>query len=99
MTKKHYSFDRTTEYDEWFDEETFKSQVQIEDRLSRIENDGHFGDHKPLEDGVSELKWKNGRRVYYSIVPENNMILLLGGNKNGQDKDITKAKKILKRYI
>ncbi len=72
MSEKHYDFDKTTEYEEWFEEETFKSQVQIEDRLSRIETDGHFGEHKPLEEGVSELKWKNGRRVYYSIIPEKN---------------------------
>jgi putative addiction module killer protein len=99
MTEKHYTFQTTTEYDEWVDGETRKSRVQIADRLSNIENEGHFGIHKGLEDGVSELKWGGGRRVYYSIIPEKNMILLLGGNKNGQDKDIAKAKKILKRYV
>jgi putative addiction module killer protein len=99
MTRKHYYFDVTIEYEEWFDAETKKSQVQIEDRLSKIENEGHFGIHKDLEDGVWELKWGSGRRVYYTIIPEKNIILLLGGNKNGQDKDITKAKKIIKRYI
>ena len=40
-------------------------------------------------------KWGIGRRVYYALIPEKNIILLLGGNKNGQDKDIAKAKKIL----
>lgn len=99
MTEKHYYFDTTTEYDEWFDGETKKSQVQVEDRLSKIEDEGHFGTHKDLENGVWELKWGIGRRVYYALIPEKNIILLLGGNKNGQDKDITKAKKILNRYI
>ncbi len=99
MAGKHYYFDTTPEYMEWIEGETWKSQVQIEDRLSRIENEGHFGVHKDLDDGVSELKWMNGRRVYYTIIPEKNIILLLGGNKNGQDKDINKAKKIRKRYL
>jgi putative addiction module killer protein len=99
MAEKYYYFQNATEYDEWFEGETKKSQVQIADRLSNIENEGHFGIHKDLEDGVSELKWGNGRRVYYALIPEKNIILLLGGNKNGQDKDITQAKKILKRYI
>jgi len=75
------------------------SRVQIADRLSNIEDYGHFGKHKDLEDGICELKWKNGRRVYYAIIPEKNIILLLGGNKNGQSKDITWAKKILQRYV
>lgn len=99
MTEKHYYFHSTTEYDEWFEEETKKSQVQIDDRLSKIEDEGHFGTHKDLEDGVFELKWVGGRRIYYALIPEKNIILLLGGNKNGQNKDINKAKKILQRYI
>ncbi len=99
MTKKYYYFDATPEYNEWIEAESWKSQVQIEDRLSRIENEGHFGVNKDLKDGVWELKWGGGRRVYYSLIPEKNIILLLGGNKNGQDRDIAKAKKILKRYI
>ena len=75
-----------------------KSQVQIAKRLSTIEIDGYFGNHKDLESGIYELRWKNGRRVYYAYVPESRILLLLGGNKNGQDKDITQAKKILKRW-
>ncbi len=99
MVKKHYFFECSIEYDEWFEGETRKSQVQIADRLSKIETEGHFGVHKNLDDAVSELKWGGGRRVYYALIPEKNIILLLGGNKNGQDKDIAKAKKIRKRYI
>ena len=38
------------------------------------------------------------RRIYYALVPEANVLILLGGNKNGQDKDIKKAKKLLHKY-
>lgn len=79
--------------------ETYKSRVQIADRLSKIQMEGYFGDHKPVGGDVWELKWINGRRVYYAYFAESNIILLIGGNKNGQSKDITKAKKILKKYI
>lgn len=99
MTEKHYYFETTTEYDEWFENETMKSQVQIADRLSKIEKEGYFGTRKDLEDKLWELKWVSGRRIYYALIPEKNIILLLGGNKNGQDKDISKARKILRRYI
>jgi putative addiction module killer protein len=67
-------------------------------RLAAIELDGYFGDHKDLDSGVYELRWKNGRRLYYAYIPESRIILLLGGNKNGQEKDITQAKKILKKW-
>jgi hypothetical protein len=44
--------------------------------------------------GITELRWKSGLRVY-SAERISNLILLLGGNKNGQDKDIRKAKRLL----
>ena len=96
--KKPYVFITTPEYEIWFESESHKSQVQIEDRLEKIEEEGYFGDTKSLGDGTSELRWINGRRLYYAYISELDILLLLGGNKNGQDKDITKAKKILRKY-
>jgi putative addiction module killer protein len=93
-----YTLFKSSEYQDWISGETMKSRVQVAKRLVSIEQDGHFGDHKDLEDYVWELKWGNGRRIYYAYIPESKIILLLGGNKNGQDKDITQAKKILKRW-
>ena len=85
----------TEEYDDWLNEQSAKNRLQILGRISHIRNYGHFGDHKDVGDNVWELKWKNGRRVYYAYIPEKKILLLLGGNKNGQDKDIRQAKKIL----
>ena len=64
-----------------------------------IQVDGYFGDHKEVDEKIDiwELKWKNGRRVYYAYIPEEKILLLLGGNKNGQSKDIAKAKRILEK--
>ena len=87
----------TVEYQEWFENESAKSKFQIQARLSRIKNNGHFGTVRCLKSQLWELKFNDGRRIYYSILPEKNVILLLGGNKNGQKKDIAKAKKILSR--
>ncbi len=47
-----------------------------------------------LKDKIWELKFNDGRRIYYAYIPEKNILLLLGGNKNGQEKDINKAKKL-----
>ena len=69
-------------------------------RLAMIKHDGYFGDHKSisfyekgdLKDKVWELRWNDGRRVYYAYIPEKKILLLLGGNKNGQGKDVIKTK-------
>lgn len=55
----------------------------------------HFGHIRDLGDGLAELKFNDGRRIYYTIIPVNNVILLLGGSKNEQDSDIRKAKNII----
>ena len=94
-----YRLIKSAEYQEWIDSETSKSKVQIAKRLSNIEIEGHFGTiREDLGEGVCELKWANGRRAYYAHIPVANILLLLGGNKNGQNKDISQAKKILKRW-
>jgi putative addiction module killer protein len=89
---------RTIEFDDWLAGESLKSQVQIEKRISNIETDGHFGTINDVGDDVWELKWKNGRRVYYAYLVEPNILILLGGNKNGQNHDIKQAQKILEEY-
>ncbi len=97
-----YKVAKDPKFDEWMDTQPARSQVQIYKRLSKIEQHGHFGDHKSVSDyetgylknAVWELRWKDGRRVYYAYIPEKRILLLLGGNKNGQDKDVTQAKSI-----
>jgi len=88
------------EFSKWIGGETAKSKAQIYVRLANIQNHNHFGDHKSVGDDVMELRWANGRRVYYALKKDNHgaiTILILGGNKNGQDRDIKNAKKILKK--
>ncbi|HVX00494.1 MAG TPA: hypothetical protein VHA52_08685 [Candidatus Babeliaceae bacterium] len=96
--RKSYKLYKTENYETWFAEQTHKEQVQVAERLSKIETEGYFGEHKLLGSFIWELKWKNGRRIYYAYLAELDILLILGGNKNGQDKDISKAKGILKKY-
>jgi putative addiction module killer protein len=93
---------RVPEYIEWYESQRPKEKAQIAKRLTSIEQHGHFGAVKDLGDFLLELKWVNGRRVYYSVMEDESgelTLLILGGNKNGQDSDIKKARKILKKYI
>lgn len=90
-----YSFVTTAEFNTWFENQDDKVKGLVRARFSRIEVAGHFGVVKSLDDGVYELKWKNGLRVYFGYLEKTKILVLLGGNKNGQSKDIKKAKKIL----
>ena len=94
-----YELYKTPEFEEWLDEQPLKSRLQIEERLLLIACEGHFGTYKHLIDHIWELKWTNGRRIYYAYLAEHNVLLLLGGNKNGQSKDINKAQKIFRKYV
>jgi putative addiction module killer protein len=61
-----------------------------------LENDEHFGDTKSVGDGLRELRinYSKGYRVYFKLKDERIIILLIGGDKSTQQKDIEKAKKI-----
>jgi len=86
---------RTKEFGSWFSGLREKTQLIVNARLQRIEHDNHFGTINTF-DGLIELKWKSGLRVYTHKSEATLVIVLLGGNKNGQSKDIRQAKKILK---
>ena len=55
---------------------------------------GDLGDHKGLGDGVSELRIDvgPGYRVYYGMVGQTVVLLLTGGSKGSQERDIARAK-------
>ena len=83
---------RTEEFDTWLLKQPPKTRGIILARLDMLTL-GHFGDHKRFE-GLIELRWKNGTRVYSFMWGDAIVIALNGENKNGQDRDIKKAKKI-----
>lgn len=64
-------------------------------RLARLAR-GLLGDHRPLGDGVSELRihFGPGYRIYVARRGEKLIVLLHGGDKGSQARDIEKAKAI-----
>jgi putative addiction module killer protein len=86
--------------DDWLDSiKDFTTRTRITSRLNRLKA-GNFGDCKYLDDGISELRLKfgSGYRVYYSEIDNVVILLLAGGDKSTQNKDIIKAKEYLKIY-
>ena len=75
------------------------ARARVETRLDRASL-GNLGDHASVGDGVFELRifYGPGYRVYYSLVGENVMLLLLGGTKGTQKRDIQIAKAYLADY-
>lgn len=82
-------------YIKWFRGLRLKEAGQVEARLKRIVNEGHFGSVRDLGDGLWELKFNNGGRIYYARTGKTEITLIWGGDKNGQSRDIKKAKNLL----
>lgn len=89
---------RSSEFERWLGTELAKIQALVESRIFRIEHYDHFGDAKHLGEGLSELRWKNGLRVYFARVGARVVLLLHGGGKNDQKNDIKKARILFERY-
>ncbi|ELS03332.1 putative addiction module killer protein [Xenococcus sp. PCC 7305] len=70
-----------------------KARAKIRARINRIRL-GNLGDCKTVGEGVSELRinFGSGFRVYFAQQGNTIIILLHGGDKSSQDKDIKKAK-------
>lgn len=92
--------EKTDEYREWIDElkdRTARARILV--RVDRL-IDGNPGQHRDLTDGVSELKIAlgPGYRVYYTQRGERLLLLLIGGAKPTQQKDITLAIHLVRNF-
>jgi putative addiction module killer protein len=74
-------------------------RARIQVRVDRLVH-GNPGQHRDLTDGISELKidFGPGYRVYYTKKGNRLLILLAGGDKSTQQKDIQTAILLAKNY-
>lgn len=85
---------------DWLDRLSDAAAVaRIRVRLNRVRL-GNFGVIRALGDGVSELKVDcgPGYRVYYAMAGKTVVLLLVGGDKSTQRRDIATAKLYWKEY-
>lgn len=92
-----YFIEKTTEFDKWLTKlKDLRAKAKILFRIQKLENDEHFGDCEPVGDGIIELKinYAKGYRIYFKEKDGKIIVLLIGGDKSTQQKDIEKAKEI-----
>jgi len=87
------TFHRSDEFDSWL--------AALKDRLGRARivhrirsaEHGNFGDCEPVGEGVSEMRvhFGPGYRIYFTRRGEVIYLLLLGGDKSSQKRDIQRA--------
>ncbi len=95
-----YFIEKTVEFDKWIKKlKDLRAKARILFRIQKIENEDHFGDCESVGDGIRELKinYAKGYRIYFKETDGKIIILLIGGDKSTQQKDIEKAKEIFKR--
>lgn len=95
-----YSIEKTVEFDNWLKKlKDLRAKAKILFRIQKIETNEHFGDCESVGNGIRELKinYAKGYRVYFNESGGKIIILLIGGDKSTQQKDIEKAKEVLKR--
>ena len=88
---------KTNHFEDWLNElKDIRAKTKILVRLKRTEI-GNLGDYKPVGNGVFEMKinYGSGYRLYFGRFKGIIILLLLGGDKSTQSKDIQKAKQIL----
>ena len=75
------------------------TRAKILTRIDRLKL-GNFGDCKSLQEGICELRihYGPGIRVYFGKTGKTVILLLCGGDKSSQTRDIAKAKEYFKEY-
>ncbi len=87
---------KTDEFDNWLSRLTdHRALAKIIVRIERLAA-GNAGDVKAVGGGISEMRINQGAgyRVYYKLTGKTIILILCGGDKSSQDKDIKRAREI-----
>jgi putative addiction module killer protein len=91
---------KTNHFDMWFRQlKDIRAAARIQMRLDRLAG-GNPGDVKPVGGGISELRidYGPGYRVYYQQRGHVLIVLLHGGDKSSQAKDIKRARELAEEW-
>lgn len=88
-----------TPFIEWINSLDKSTKARVQSRLTRL-LENNFGDCKMIDNEISglRLKFGAGYRIYYTEIDNIIVLLINGGDKSTQSKDIKKAKSILQEW-
>lgn len=92
---------QTDEFSKWLRRlKDTNAWARINARIRRLEITGNFGDTKPIGNSISKLRIHYGPRyrVYFTHRGNKIILLLIGGDKTTQQRDIEQAKALSKEY-
>ncbi len=92
---------QTDEFVKWLRHiKDINARARINMRIRRISLTENFGDVKPVGSNVYEIRidYGPGYRLYYSNRGNRVILLLIGGDKSSQQKDIERAKRLNTQY-
>jgi putative addiction module killer protein len=99
-TMKIFQLEQTSLFSRWLEGlKDYRAKAAIVLRLKQV-SVGQWGDVKSVGGGVSELRWHigPGYRVYSTRQGDRIVLLLAGGDKTSQARDIAKAKALAKEH-
>ena len=88
---------RTDDFDAWLKAlRDVRARAKVNVRIGRLV-EGNPGDVRPVGDGISEMRIPHGPgyRVYYVMRGTTLVVLLAGGDKSTQERDIVLAKRLV----
>jgi putative addiction module killer protein len=88
-------------FEKWMEELDPRTQARIYTSIDRVAAGGSRKNIKALGDGIFEIKVNcgPGYRVYFCEIEKVIILLLLGGDKSTQERDIEKAKDYWRKYV
>lgn len=92
VVREYLTNEGRSPYREWLDDLDTSARARAQARVLRFES-GNFGDHKSLAGGVWEarLLFGPGYRIYFGKIGSAVILLLAGGDKKSQRRDIRRA--------
>ena len=90
----------TVPFDKWLNSlRDVRMRAAVDARLARVRA-GNFGDSKPVGGGVFELRISlgPGLRIYYGLHGRQMVVLVGGGDKRSQARDIVRAQKLWQQF-
>jgi putative addiction module killer protein len=99
VVREYIDADGTNPFRKWLARLALEARARIQARVLRFEA-GNLGDHKSVGDGVWEarLDFGPGYRMYFAKSARTVILLLVGGDKRSQAKDINQAKQYWTQY-